>query len=280
MPITAYNLGEDGSHLSGGESFHQFLQKFVSRYVKDPQRGKLVRESLLGHPYLRIDERERAEERHRKERYKKAEEKVKLLLDLLDKGEVVQEIPSGITGQRELTREKLSAVHKPKFLDFGDDWLLIELERHPEGGKSGPIHQFWLFSGNLKKVILLPYSQQEISVVFGEEKVDNGDGIWRTPSETNRSSFEKKLKEELGHKAVKEFFRVAALDTRAALIESIPTEIDVLCERITGFVPSNIETSARADREKIYESKYGPTKGNGISISTQGMKFFGKIERI
>ncbi len=266
-------FGDSNIKLSGGQSLKKNMNGFIERYEKDENKKREIRKLLLEHPYLDICDRQCAADRYKREREGLIFEIVDELKQKILNNKVKQIVPQNITGQRELTIDKFDN-HKAEYINAADGNLVIKLERHPEGGHMGPLYQYWLYSVKEAKLYLIPYTQKEIPYKSGAVKIFRN-GKWQDPTTEYRDSFERIIKNKLGHRALKKFKQMTKFPNRFVILDDIPSEVNDFCLKKLGFDINERERVAREDRYKRYDKKYGAPKVNDIQIDFSSIKLFG-----
>ena len=236
---------------------------FASKPKAEAEAAKLA---LLGHPYLLPDPAGEAERTHQRERYERCKGMLEGLKERLARGTIKQLGLEGTTGQASLTVERLS--NRPvRLLDLSDDWLLVALERHPQG--TILVHH-WLYSRRRATVHLLHVA--EVVYVRPEAiKVQRGDGPWTEPGSALEDDFNRRAKSLLGEAAMASLRRLVLSQDSGVCGED--EEVIAQCEEISGIPYRTQEAERRQARESGYRRKYGPpTLPPGIGFLPDRMR--------
>ncbi len=259
--------------VCGDSALKQRINTLIQRRLKVDSERAAAREAILDHPYLIFNEWDCAEVRYRRERAKRCRGVLEGLKVRLERDEVTQDGLEGATDQAELTVEKLTD-HSLRMLDLSDNWFLLSVERHPYGGRDTVLIQYWLYSKHGRRVRRL-HTETIMYPKMGETKVRHGEGPWQNPEAAAQEEFQTTVVRLLGTEALEALEK--AIQYQESGLCFAPPEVLKKCELVTGIDSELKENAERRNREKSYQSKYGPRPSKGPAgvaiVPGAGMRF-------
>lgn len=252
------------------DALKRLLNQLAQRrfpHPKDHAKKAEVLAAILGHPYLYHDPWSAAEERHRVERFKRGLDLLEGLKIRLQRGEIHYKGIENATGQPELNLARLKD-HSVRLLDLSGDWLLLSIERHPEGGSGIVRRQYWLYDRR-GRVLNLLHADTVAKITDGQWKVQRGNGPWRDVDITLEKDFFDTVGRQLGSEALASIRQSGILDDRLA---HPPPEVFAECQLICGIDYVTEEAQRRERHERTYLQKYGPRESGIRSISTAAIE--------
>ena len=235
------------------------LRKLCQKQLGSEGEGKAadVLTTLLAHPYLVHDQRIIAEQADRVARHNRDKCVLVGMKKRLSAGELAQQGLEDATAQAELTVAKLSK-RAVRLLGIADNWLLMEVDRHPAGGSGDVRIQYWLYGKRQRTLRLLKYRATMGKKGTALFAVRSGGGVPGPPKQDLRRQFLALVERQLGSSMVKTFARLIQLQSRK--LAHAPKEVAEEIEDITGINLTADEESCARDREARYAQEFGPRK--------------------
>jgi hypothetical protein len=149
-------------------------------------------------------------------------------------------------------------------LDLSDDWLLLSINRHPEGGSPVEHRQYWLYSRQQRTVYFL-HIERVAEHLDGAWRVQRGDGVWRPVDNRLEQDFFETINTLVDPHASKLIQRASVPSERLCHLSS---EVLEKCQLIAGIDYAAQDKRHGEMREMKYQKKYGPRGPGLILIST------------
>lgn len=240
------------------DSLRRLLNKRVQRQFPEPsQREKRaeVLEVLIAHPYLVDDPWLAAEERDHITRGKQCLKMLEGLTTRLKRGEIHYAGIEEATGKPQLSADQLKG-HSLRLLDLAANWLLLAVNRHPEGGSGLVRRQYWLHDRS-HRVLHLLHAETVQSVKNPEQMVKSGDGPWQDVDDSLERGFVEMIGLHLGPESIEVVMRSS---TPAERLAHPNPEVLGECGAICKIDCVAEEKRHREDQEATYFKKYGPRR--------------------
>lgn len=224
-------------------------------------------EKICADQYLKWDAWEAMLQRDNRERYKRCRELFREFIGELEAGNIELKGLEGTTGKTAVTAKQLRDREIP-LLDVAPGWLLIQVFRHPSGGKGRPVSEhFWLYDSHNKTAELLRPIRRSLKKNFDNPLKQDEAGNWH--EFTERKEFLQLVEDLIGEGGRKKIEKIT--EFQPILLSSPEKIILEQCNERTGVDYNELRKTRVSALQKRYEKKHGKLESGSprrLSINT------------